>query len=75
MPRTTIDGYAVVRKAFSGRGFDVVGLGLDTPTAWRDAAENLDRGRTDARECIALHPECKCVSAKITCTFNTPEGM
>lgn len=75
MARTTIDGYAVVRKGWLGRGMEVVGLGLDTPSAWRDAAEKLDQGRTDARECIARHPECKLVTTKITCTFNRPEGM
>lgn len=75
MARTTIDGYAVVRKAFGKQGMYVVGLGLDSPSAWRDAAEYMDQGRTDARECIARHPECKLVEAKITCTFSRPEGM
>lgn len=70
-----MDGYAVVRKTFGGKGLDVVGIGLDTPSAWRDAAENIDQGRSDARECIARHPECKLVKAKITCTFTRPEGL
>ena len=75
MSRVTVSGIAIVRKAFGSRALEVVGLGLDKPAAWRDAAEFLDRGATDARECIARHPECKAVEAQITCTFTRPEGL
>ena len=75
MSRVTVSGVAIVRKAFGSKALEVVGLGLDKPTAWRDAAEFLDRGAVDARECIARHPECKSVEAQITCTFTRPEGL
>lgn len=75
MSRVTVSGIAIVRKEFGSKRLEVVGLGLDKPTAWRDAAEVLDRGATDARECIARHPECKAVEAEITCTFIRPEGL
>ena len=76
MGRQTIDGFAVVRRQFGRRTFEVVGVGCETPEAWRDAAANAYRTTwVDAKEMIARHPEMKAVPAKITVTFENPEGL
>lgn len=76
MSRQTIDGFAVVRRQFGRRTFEVIGVGGDTPEAWRDAAASHYRTTwVDAKEMIARHPEMKAVPAKITVTFETPEGV
>lgn len=76
MSRQTIDGFAVVRRQFGRRTFEVIGVGCETPEAWRDAAANMYRTTwVDAKEMIARHPEMKCVPAKISVTFENPEGL
>jgi len=76
MSRQTIDGFAVVRRQFGRRTFEVNGIGQDKTTAWRDAAETCHSTEwIDAKEMIARHPEMKCVPAKISVTFENPEGL
>lgn len=72
MSRCTIDGIAIVRKNWLGKGFEVCGIGQTKPDAWRDAAERFG-GRMDGREMIVRHPEMKSVEARITITFDRPE--
>lgn len=74
MGKQTIDGFAVVRRQFGRRTFEVKGIGQDTTTAWADAANTCYiREWVDAKEMIARHPEMKAVPAKITVTFENPE--
>lgn len=74
MGKQTIDGFAVVRRQFGRRTFEVKGIGQDTTTAWSDAANTFySREWVDAKEMIARHPEMKAVPAKITVTFENPE--
>ncbi len=76
MGRQTIDGFAVVRRQFGRKTFEVKGIGQDTTTAWTDAAADYySREYIDAREMIARHPEMKAVPARITVSFDTPEGL
>ena len=76
MSRKTIEGFAIVRRQFGKRTFEVIGVGRDTPEAWRDAASSYYRTSwVDAKEMIARHPEMKSVQAKITVTFDKPEGV
>lgn len=73
MGRKTLDGYAVVRKSALGRGFEVLGVGLDdTPSACRDAAERQTKGRCDAVSFMRENPDCRAIPAKITVTFDDP---
>lgn len=73
MGRKTLDGYAVVRKSLIGRGFDVLGVGLDdTPSACRDAAERHGGGRCDAVSFMRENPDCRAIECRITVTFEDP---
>lgn len=73
MGRKTLDGFAVVRKSVLGRGYEVLGVGLDdTPSACRDAAERQTKGRLDAVSFMRQNPDCRAVPAKITVTFDDP---
>lgn len=74
MGRQTIDGFAVVRRQFGRRTFEVKGIGQDKTTAWADAAATCySREWVDAKEMISRHPEMKAVPAKITVSFENPE--
>lgn len=76
MARQTIEGFAVVRRQFGRKTFEVIGVGGDTPEAWRDAAARRYRTSwVDAKEMIARHPEMKAVPAKLTVSFDSPEGL
>lgn len=70
MGRQTIDGYAVIQPKFASRGLEVVGVGQNTPEAWRDASERTTNGRVASRDMYREYPEMKCVPAKITVTFD-----
>lgn len=73
MGRKTLDGFAVVRKSALGRGYEVLGVGLDdTPSACRDAAERFSSGRLDGATFMRENPDCRCIEAKITVTFDDP---
>lgn len=75
MGRQTIDGFAVVRRQFGRKTFEVMGIGQDTPNAWADAAARYySREWVDAKEMIARHPEMKTMPAQITVSFMNPEG-
>lgn len=74
MGRQTIEGFAVVRKQFGKRTFEVMGIGQDTPLAWSDAASRVySLEWVDAKEMIARHPEMKTVKAMVTVSFENPE--
>jgi hypothetical protein len=76
MGRQTIEGFAIVRKAFGKKTMEVKGIGQDTTTAWSDAAYACYPTQwIDAREMIARHPEMKAVPARLTITFLAPEGV
>lgn len=76
MGRQTIEGFAIVRKAFGKKTMEVKGIGQDKPSAWIDTAANYyTREWIDAKEMIARHPEMKAVPARITITFLAPEGV
>lgn len=72
--RRSFPGFAVVRKAFTGRSYDVVGIGQDRPEAWRDAMWTTGQDHLDTREFVARNPNLKMVAADITVTFEKPEA-
>jgi len=74
MARAIIQGFAIVRRAWLSRSYEVCGIGQDTPAAWKDAAETHTQGRLDARTMLVEHPEMTCVEAKITVNFDKPEA-
>lgn len=73
--RITTECIAIVRKNSIGRGFEVGGIGLDDVSAWRDAAENVTRGRLDAVTFMREHREYQKVPAKITITFDPQQRV
>lgn len=74
MGRQTIEGFAVVRKQFGRKTFEVKGVGQDTTTAWSDAANTYySQEWVDAKAMIRRHPEMKAVKAMITVSFESPE--
>lgn len=74
MGRQTIEGFAVLRKQFGRKTFEVMGIGQDAATAWADAAiRYYAREWVDAKEMIARHPEMKAMPASITVSFVNPE--
>jgi hypothetical protein len=72
--RRTFPGFAVVRKAFIGRSYDVVGIGQDRPEAWLDAIWTTGQDKLDTKEFIARNPDLKMVKADITVTFEKSEA-
>lgn len=76
MGKQTIDGFAVVRRQFGRRTFEVMGVGQETPNAWADAgARYYSNEWVDAKEMITRHPEMKTVAAKVTVTFDNPGAV
>jgi hypothetical protein len=69
MKRLSIESFAVVKPHFSGHGYEVIGVGHDTPCALRDAVEKVDSGRTSPADYKRNYPSWKVVPARITVTF------
>lgn len=73
MKHSKIEGYAIVRKAWTGNSYEVLGVGQDTPQAWADAGERHDSGRTPTRDLYKEFPSWTCVPAVIQVSFTIPK--
>ncbi len=73
--RSSVEGYAILRPTFSRAGkvkHTVIGVGLDIPTAWGDAAYSC-YPPIDAQEFIRRNPNCKMAPCLLRVAYELPE--
>ncbi|MEQ7884124.1 hypothetical protein [Xanthomonas hortorum] len=68
--RVTRPGKAVMRPAWDGRSFEVIGVGFDAIGAYRDANWAANQCRVPDTESLRENPQWICVDAKITVTVD-----
>ena len=73
MKYSKINGYAIIRKTWGGKKYEVIGVGRDTCEAWNDAGNNENNGRVPTRDLYIEFPDWKCVPAVIKVAFEIGE--
>lgn len=73
--RETVEAYAVVQPGWTmnyRRTWKVIGVGIEPPNAWRDAADSVPSQRLDSMEFARRNPDCKTVKIKATLVYEVP---
>lgn len=68
-----LEGFAITAPTYTRHGrptMKVLGVGLDTPTAWADAAYQCQSQRVDGMELQRRNPDYKTVPCTMNITFD-----